>query len=84
MDVRVEPVDPVEGLELDVFDVAPGAVGGPVRSPTPSRRRFHIAISRVSSTSSVVMAVAARQPTIRRERASKTNATYTVPDQVAT
>ena len=32
----------------------------------------------------VVIEVAARQPTIIRENASKMNATYTVPDQVAT
>ena len=47
----------------------------PVRSSMPSRPRVQIAISRVSRTRSVVIVVAARQPTIRREKTSKTNAT---------
>ncbi len=37
-----------------------------------------------SSTSAVRMGVAARRPRIGRERASGTDARYTVPDQVAT
>ena len=119
----VEPVDPLQGGDLDVVDVAPGALGAdqlglvsadlglgegvvvgvadradrgvdagldepfgegeevywlpasvwwtsPVRSVTPSRRRVQTACSRVSRTSSVVIWVAARQPTIRREYTS--------------
>jgi hypothetical protein len=47
-------------------------------------RRLHNAISNASSTSGVVILVAARQPTIIRENTSTTNATYTVPSQVGT
>ena len=56
----------------------------PVNAVTPSRRRAHSAMSRQSSTSGVVMLVAARHPRMRRECASNTNATYTHPDHVHT
>ncbi len=36
----------------------------------------------VSMTSGAVMVRAAFQPTIRREKTSTTNATYTIPDHV--
>jgi len=47
----------------------------PSNPVTPSRRRVKRAMSKQSSTSGVVMLVAARQPMMRRECASKTNAT---------
>ena len=53
-------------------------------SPSRTLARRQTAISRASKTSSMRMLVAARQPRIRRELASRTKATYTVPDQVAT
>jgi hypothetical protein len=56
----------------------------PERSAPPWRPRAQIAISSASRTRLVRILVAPRQPRIRRENASITNATYTVPDQVAT
>ena len=47
----------------------------PVRSVTPSVQRVHMPISRQSSTRSVRIDVAARQPRMRREKTSNTNAT---------
>src|SRR5262249_35223435 len=47
----------------------------PARPVTPSRARVHTACSRAPSTSAVVMLAAARQPVMRRENASITNAT---------
>ncbi|GAB3262331.1 hypothetical protein GCM10027456_43810 [Kineosporia babensis] len=44
----------------------------------------HMAISRASRTSSTRLFVEARQPRIRREKASITKATWTVPAYVAT
>jgi hypothetical protein len=46
--------------------------------------RSYRACSRASSARSLRSELAARQPTIRREYTSITNATYTKPRQVAT
>jgi hypothetical protein len=58
-----------------VLDPASLWCTSPAKSVTPWRPRAHIAISSASNSSSVVMLVAARQPRIRRENASRTNAT---------
>jgi hypothetical protein len=50
----------------------------------PARARVHNAISSASSGSSVGIRPAVRQPTMRRENTSVTNAVNTVPDQVGT
>jgi hypothetical protein len=50
----------------------------------PAVSRVHRAISRASSGSSVGIDPAVRQPTIRLEYTSETNAVNTVPDQVGT
>ena len=53
---------------MEVYCLGPGVVvtPSPDRSCTPSRLRVQIACSRASSTSSVRMLVAARQPRMRR------------------
>ncbi len=50
----------------------------------PARARIHSAISNASSGSSVGIEAATRQPTIRREYTSETNAANAVPAQVGT
>jgi hypothetical protein len=50
----------------------------------PARARVHSAISNASSGSSVGIEDAVRQPTIRREYTSETNAVNAIPDQVGT
>jgi hypothetical protein len=52
--------------------------------PSSTLARRQTAIPNASRTSSVRMLVAARQPTINREKTSMTKATKTVPDQLAT
>ena len=47
----------------------------PVPAGNPARSRVHRAISSVSKTRLVRIVVSAFQPTIRREKASMTNAT---------
>jgi hypothetical protein len=51
---------------------------------SPLRLRIHKAISRASSGSSVGIVAAVRQPTIRRENTSETNAVNRIPDQQGT
>lgn len=50
----------------------------------PLRVRVHNAISNASRGSSVGIDAAVRQPTIRREKTSETNAVNAIPDQVGT
>lgn len=50
----------------------------------PARSRTHNAISNASRGSSVGIRSAVRQPTIRRENTSVTNAVNAMPDQVGT
>jgi hypothetical protein len=50
---------------------------------SPVRARAHNAISNASRGSSVGIDAAVRQPTIRRENTSVTNAVKAMPDQVA-
>jgi hypothetical protein len=56
----------------------------PLSSQCPARALVHSAISNASSGSSVGIEVAVRQPTIRRENTSETNAVNAIPAQVGT
>ena len=51
---------------------------------SPARDRVQIAISNASSGSEVGIDEAVRQPTMRRENTSVTNAVNATPDQVVT
>jgi hypothetical protein len=50
----------------------------------PARLRVHSAISSASSGNWVGIEQLVRQPTMRRENTSETNAVNAMPDQVAT
>ena len=61
-----------------------GVMDQPVDVVARRGPRVHSAISNASSGSSVGIEAAVRQPTIRRENTSETNAVNAIPDQVGT